>query len=84
MALSKIRKYQKRREITITTEILSPMLYFRDVDVEPGNTYLKNIPPIRSQVNSNMLWDCLKILAIDCVTSGHFPVAPEYKFRNDG
>ncbi|CAG9335866.1 unnamed protein product [Blepharisma stoltei] len=78
-----VRQFKETSK-SITCDTTSYFLYFTDVDIQNGDTRFKAHPPIRSNLNCNLLWDLLKMKAIDMVSSAHSPILPMYKFLNFG
>ena len=67
-----------------TCSVNSYLLFFTDKDIEDSDTRFKAHPPIRTKANCLLLWDLLKMKAIDCVNSGHNPIHPDYKYLQEG
>jgi allantoinase len=70
----------KEEGLGVTVETCPHYLFFNDKDIAPGDVRYKCYPPIRCGVNSNILWDCLKMRQIDSIASGHSPASPDIKF----
>jgi len=78
-----IRQFKETSKY-LTCDTTSYFLFFTDVDIPNGDTRFKAHPPIRSNLNCNLLWDLLKMKAIDMVCSAHNPILPMYKCINLG
>jgi dihydroorotase-like cyclic amidohydrolase len=59
-------------------------LLFTNEEIKNGDTSLKTYPPIRNKSNMNLLWDCLKLKAIDIITSNHSAIPAVYKMTETG
>lgn len=82
-AINKVRKL-KSTYPDLTCETCPQYLYFTDATVPPCDTRYKAFPPIRNQNNNNLLWELLKVKAIDMIASNHTSVRPDLKFLTDG
>lgn len=79
-----ISKFLEIRELlNATCETSVPYLYFNVEDIRAGDTRYKTNPPIRDCVNANLLWDYLKLHAIDSISSYHQPIHPSQKLLGD-
>lgn len=78
-----VRQYKENSK-HMTCDTTSYFLFFTDVDIPNGDTRYKAHPPIRSNLNCNLLWDLLKMKAIDMVCSAHNPILPRFKFFGTG
>jgi dihydroorotase-like cyclic amidohydrolase len=67
-----------------TVETCPHYLFFATDDIPDGETRLKTFPPIRNRSNCNLLWELLKVKALDIISSHHISVAPELKFLDSG
>ncbi|CAG9310394.1 unnamed protein product [Blepharisma stoltei] len=74
----------KLEKISLTCETCVHYLFFTKDSVKNGDTRFKDFPPIKSKTNFNLLWDLLKLKAIDMVSSHHFLVDPKLKFLESG
>ncbi|CAG9319521.1 unnamed protein product [Blepharisma stoltei] len=83
IAINKIRQ-AKEHFPRLTCEIPAPHLYFTCDSVKDGSTIFKNSPPIRNRGNCNLLWDLLKMKAIDCISSQHAFISPRCKDIENG
>jgi dihydroorotase-like cyclic amidohydrolase len=75
---------KSKSSLSVTCETAPHFLYFTEADVERGNTRLKSCPPIRSRPNCNLIWDLLKMKAIDCISSHHRAIPPTFKALDTG
>lgn len=82
-AVSKIRKAKYRCK-TLSCETTANHLYFTNNMVSERETLYKDQPALKSISNCNFLWELLKMNVIDCITSHHISVSPEYKFLIKG
>lgn len=82
-AINKIRQARDHFP-RLTCEISASQLYFTNNSIQDGQTIFKNSPPIRNTSNCNLLWDLLKMKAIDCVTSQHAYIDPRNKAFETG
>jgi allantoinase len=53
-------------------------------DIPQGRPEFKCCPPIREEVNRDLLWDALKDGVIDFVVSDHSPCLPQLKMIDEG
>ena len=81
-AINSIRKARKKHK-NITCEIPAILLCFTSALVKEGDTRFKNSPPVRNSANCNLLWELLKVKAIDCICSAHAYICPEKKLTNN-
>mmetsp|Transcript_34722 Transcript_34722/g.61092 ORF Transcript_34722/g.61092 Transcript_34722/m.61092 type:complete len:546 (+) Transcript_34722:4421-6058(+) len=82
-ALNKVRKLRKTFP-DITCETSPHYLFFTDDTVPPNDTRYKCFPPIRNLNNNNLLWELLKVKAVDMISSNHTVVRPDLKFLAEG
>ncbi|CAG9327323.1 unnamed protein product [Blepharisma stoltei] len=82
-AINKIRQQKKHIE-NVTCETAPHYLCFNDQDIRDGDTRFKDYPPIRSKENSQLLWDLLKMKAIDVISSHHATIPIDYKNIDNG
>ena len=81
-AISELLEHGKLADLSCST---SPhYLYFCMEDVTSGNTRLKTFPAIRNKTNTNLLWDLLKLEAIDQITSHHSAIPRPLKVPESG
>lgn len=83
-AASAVNAILKRKGTNITCDTSAPYLGLTDADILKGDTRLKASPPIRNKRNCNLLWELLKVKAIDMITSHHCAVPPALKFLKEG
>ena len=76
-AVSAVLRFEKRQQVTCETP--AHCLCFCLEDVSEGDTRFKAFPAIRNKTNLNLLWDLLKLEAINMVTSAHSSIPPELK-----
>ena len=81
-AINSIRKARKKHR-NVTCEIPAVNLCFTSDVVKEGDTRFKNSPPVRNSANCNLLWELLKVKAIDCICSAHAYICPEKKLTNN-
>ena len=79
-----VNKVRKLKCPWITCETCPHYLYFTSDQIKDGGTIFKTHPPIRNQSNNELLWDLLKMKGIDVISSNHTPIAPMYKFVEEG
>ena len=82
-AASKIRK-EKYGCKSLSCETTASHLYFTNNMVTERETLYKDQPALKSISNCNFLWELLKMNVIDCITSHHISISPEYKFLMRG
>eukprot|EP00359_Climacostomum_virens_P002346 CAMPEP_0204917268 /NCGR_PEP_ID=MMETSP1397-20131031/14889_1 /ASSEMBLY_ACC=CAM_ASM_000891 /TAXON_ID=49980 /ORGANISM="Climacostomum Climacostomum virens, Strain Stock W-24" /LENGTH=547 /DNA_ID=CAMNT_0052090059 /DNA_START=217 /DNA_END=1860 /DNA_ORIENTATION=- len=82
-AINKVRKLKKTFP-EITCETCPHFLFFTDSSVPASDTRFKTFPPIRNQNNNILLWELLKVKAIDMIASNHSSVRPDLKFQAEG
>ena len=71
--------FSKKLGMKLTCETAPHYLYFSMEEVGEGDTRFKTFPPIRNKANSALLWDLLKMEAIDIIASNHTAVPPQLK-----
>lgn len=67
-----------------TVETCPHYLFFATDDIADGDTRLKTYPPIRNRSNCNLLWELLKVKAVEVLSSHHISIAQELKFVETG
>jgi allantoinase len=82
-AINKVLKLKKKYP-DLTCETCPQYLCFTDATVPPKDTRYKSFPPIRNLNNNTLLWELLKVKAIDSIASNHTSVRPDLKFLTDG
>lgn len=82
-AINKVRKFKKNYP-QMTCETNPHYLYFTDDTVPASDTRYKAFPPIRNLNNNSLLWELLKVKAIDMLSSNHTVVRPDLKFLAEG
>jgi dihydroorotase-like cyclic amidohydrolase len=82
-AINKVLKLKKKYP-DLTCETCPQYLCFTDGTVPPLDTRYKSFPPIRNLNNNILLWELLKVKAIDSIASNHTSVRPDLKFLSDG
>lgn len=84
-AVNKVRIFKENKYAdSVTVETTTHYLYFMKDDVCAGDTRLKAFPPIRNRSNCNLLWELLKVKAIDVIASRHIAVPRALKFLESG
>jgi len=84
-AVNYVRKFKEDwPDLQVTCETCPHYLYWASDDVANGATLLKTTPPIRNRNNKQLLWELLKVKAVDMLSSHHCPVEPELKFQDSG
>jgi len=76
-AISAVLRSDQRHQVSCETPAYC--LSFCMEEVIAGDTRFKAFPAIRNKTNLNLLWDLLKLEAIDLVTSAHSSIPPELK-----
>jgi len=76
--------FLKKKNKNFTCDTATHFLGMTDADIQRGDTRLKCCPPIRNKRNCNLLWELLKVKAIDMITSQHRAVPPNLKFLREG
>ena len=71
--------FAKRGEKKVTSEVAPHHLFLNIKDYKKQGTYLKMNPPLRSQADSDALWQGLRSGTIDILASDHAPHLPEEK-----
>ena len=69
----------QRHKPLVSCETAAVSLSFCMEDVRDGDTRFKTFPSLRNKTNLNLLWDLLKLEAIDQINSVHSSVPPELK-----
>lgn len=77
-AINKIRRFRKTHSF-LTCGTTPHYMYFTSEDIKNGATVFKESPPIRNPSNNELLWDLLRMKAIDCISSNHASIPPLYK-----
>lgn len=70
--------------LSVTCDVGVCNLYFTSDKVQLADTRFKASPPVRSAANRDLLWELLQLKVINCVTSSHLAVTPEYKNLDEG
>jgi allantoinase len=70
--------------LPITVETCPHYLSFSAEDIPDGATQFKCCPPIRDEVNRDLLWQALLDGDIDIIVTDHSPSTPELKFSHGG
>lgn len=84
-AVNKILQFrQAGLSDSATVETCPHYLFFASSDINDGETRLKTFPPIRNRANCNLLWELLKVKAVDVLASHHICVPRELKFEESG
>ena len=81
-SLNRIRQIKQKFK-KVSCEIPAAHLYFTSASVKYGDTRFKNTPPVRNQRNCNLLWDLLKMKAIDVVSSQHASISAGQKLTSN-
>jgi allantoinase len=81
---SAVNSLLKRKASQVTCDTAAHFLALTDADIQRGDTRLKCCPPIRNRRNCNLMWELLKLNAINMITSQHRAVPPSYKFLREG
>jgi allantoinase len=81
---SAVNALLQRKASRVTCDTAAHFLGLTDADVQRGDTRLKCCPPIRNRRNCNLMWELLKLNAINMITSQHRAVPPFYKFLKEG
>lgn len=76
--------FMKKKNQNLTCDTATHFLGLTDSDVKRGDTRFKCTPPIRNKRNCNLLWELLKVKAIDMITSHHRAVPTAHKFLKEG
>jgi allantoinase len=74
----------KQEGLPLTVETCPHYLTFAAEQVPDGATQFKCCPPIRDEVNRELLWQALEAGLIDCVVSDHSPCTPALKRLDTG
>jgi len=84
-AVNKVLQFkQSGPSDSATVETCPHYLFFATDDIADGDTRLKTFPPIRNRSNCNLLWELLKVKAVDVIASHHISIAQELKFGETG
>ena len=79
-AVNHIRKFKEDwPDIVVTCETCPHYLYWASDHIPNGATYLKATPPLRNRTNKQLLWELLKVKAVDMLSSHHSPIHPDFK-----
>ena len=83
--VNKVRIFKESKYAdSVTVETTAHYLFFTKDDISLGDTRLKSFPPIRNKSNCNLLWELLKVKAIDVISSHHSSIPRELKFLDSG
>ncbi|KAJ7770219.1 allantoinase [Mycena maculata] len=74
----------KSSGVNLTVETCFHYLCLSANDIPSGHPEFKCCPPIRENVNRELLWDALLDGSIDCVVSDHSPCITELKKMDEG
>jgi dihydroorotase-like cyclic amidohydrolase len=84
-AVNHVRKFKEDwPDVPVTCETCPHYLYWASDAIPNGTTLLKTTPPIRNRSNKQLLWELLKVKAVDMLSSHHCPVDLELKFQESG
>ena len=77
-------KAAKKEGLPLTTETCPHYLYFSSDEIPDNDTRFKCTPPIRNNINKELLWEAVKDGTIDFIVSDHSPCNPELKCMEEG
>ena len=70
---------QSERKLQVSCETPAHCLCFCMEEIAEGDTRYKVFPALRNKTNLNLLWELLKLEAIDQVNSAHSSIPAEFK-----
>lgn len=82
-AVNRVRQ-AKEEFPSLTCEVSASQLSFTSAAIKNGDTRFKTSALIRNQTNLMLLWDLLKMQAIDSISSQHASIKPEFKSLDTG
>ena len=82
-SINKIRQASEKNK-NLTCEIPASHLFFNSSHIRKNDTRFKSCPPIRTPANFNLLWDLLKMRAINVISSQHVLIDASHKAISTG
>jgi len=74
----------KQEGVNISVETCPHYLCLKAEDIQDGMTHFKCCPPIRNDLNRDILWKAVMSGVIDTIASDHSPCVPELKKLDTG
>jgi dihydroorotase-like cyclic amidohydrolase len=79
-----LNKVSRAKHPQFSSDIASQYLYFNQKSVKDGDSQFKDFPPIRSEINSELLLEMLKAGRVNAIASHHASIPSDLKRLNSG